>query len=93
MMPWLKTFLIAWAVLSASVFALYGIDKIKAVRNEWRIPEKTLLGAALLGAPGALAGMFVFKHKIRKPKFCLGVPLILAAEIILLIMIVNKTAG
>ena len=93
MMPWLKTFLIAWAVLSTSVFTLYGIDKIKAVRNEWRIPEKTLLGAALLGAPGALVGMFVFRHKIRKPKFYLGVPLILATEIILLIMLVNKTAG
>ncbi|WP_349011361.1 DUF1294 domain-containing protein [Mediterraneibacter gnavus] len=56
--------------------------KWKAVKGRWRIPEKTLLlFAAAGGSPGALAGMFVFHHKIRKPLFYLGVPLILLLQI------------
>ena len=89
----LKAFLIAYLLVNLAVFAFYGIDKAKAVRNEWRISEKSLIGAALLGAPGALLAMFVFRHKIRKPKFYIGVPLILIAEIILAIFIYTKTAG
>ena len=89
----LKAFLIAYLLVNLVVFALYGIDKAKAVRNEWRISEKSLIGAAVLGAPGALIAMFVFRHKIRKPKFYLGVPFILIAEIILAIFIFTKTAG
>ena len=89
----LKAFLIAYLLVNLAVFAFYGIDKAKAVRNEWRISEKSLIGAALLGAPGALLAMFVFRHKIRKPKFYIGVPLILIAEIILVIFIYTKTAG
>ena len=67
-------------LLAANVaaFLVFGIDKWKAVKGRWRIPEKTLLlFAAAGGSPGALAGMFVFHHKIRKPLFYLGVPLIL----------------
>ena len=89
----LKAFLLAYLLVNLVVFALYGIDKAKAVRNEWRISEKSLIGAAVLGAPGALIAMFVFRHKIRKPKFYLGVPFILIAEIILAIFIFTKTAG
>ncbi len=89
----LKAFLIAYLLVNLSVFAFYGIDKAKAVRNEWRISEKSLMISALLGAPGALLAMFVFRHKIRKPKFYIGVPLILIAEIILAVFIFTKTAG
>ena len=69
-------------LLAANVaaFLVFGIDKWKAVKGRWRIPEKTLLlFAAAGGSPGALAGMFVFHHKIRKPLFYLGVPLILGS--------------
>lgn len=89
----IKAFLIAYVLINLAVFAFYGIDKAKAVRNEWRISEKSLMIAALFGAPGALLAMFVFRHKIRKPKFDIGVPLILIAEIILAIVIFTKTAG
>ena len=71
-------------LLAANVaaFLVFGIDKWKAVKGRWRIPEKTLLlFAAAGGSPGALAGMFVFHHKIRKPLFYLGVPLILLLQI------------
>ena len=56
-------------------FVLFGIDKQKARRNLWRIPEKTLLLSALIG-------MQFFHHKTRKPKFAVGVPVILVVEIV-----------
>ncbi len=93
MTPGIKAFLIAYLLINLMVFAMYGIDKAKAVRNEWRISEKSLIGLALLGAPGALLAMFVFRHKIRKPKFYIGVPFILIAEIIVFFLIYTKTAG
>ena len=89
----IKAFLIAYVLINLAVFAFYGIDKAKAVRNEWRISEKSLITAALFGAPGALIAMFVFRHKIRKPKFYIGVPVILIAEAALAIFIFTKKAG
>ncbi len=93
MITGIKAFVIAYLLVNLTVFAIYGIDKIKAVRNEWRISEKSLIGAAVLGAPGALIAMFVFRHKIRKPKFYIGVPLILIAEAVIAYLIITKTAG
>ncbi|SMP38854.1 DUF1294 domain-containing protein [Anoxynatronum buryatiense] len=58
-------------------FLLMGIDKYKSVRKQWRISEITFMGLSILGgAPGVLAGMLVFRHKIRKPLFYLGIPAI-----------------
>ena len=59
--------------------AVYGIDKRSAVRGKWRIRVSTLLGLA-----AALLGMHLFHHKTRKKKFTIGVPLMLAAQILLL---------
>jgi uncharacterized membrane protein YsdA (DUF1294 family) len=51
-------------------FLLWGMDKYRARVNQWRIPERTLLLLTFLGGSmGALAGMLVFRHKIRKPLF------------------------
>lgn len=62
---------------------LYGIDKQKARRRRWRIPEKTLLFlAAAGGSVGALTGMYMFHHKTKKWKFRLGVPLILLLQLV-----------
>ena len=69
MMPGIKAALIAYLLVNLIVFAMYGIDKAKAVRNEWRISERNLIIAAAFGAPGALIAMLLFRHKIRKPKF------------------------
>ena len=56
-------------------FAMYGIDKRKAMKDQWRIPEKTLLLAALIGGSfGAFVGMQIFHHKTKHWKFILGVP-------------------
>lgn len=73
------------------VFAAYGIDKHRASRGRWRIPEKRLLmGAALFGAAGALFGMRYFRHKTMHKKFMTLVPLFLIVQIIFLALVVNN---
>jgi len=68
-------------VINLIAFAAFGIDKLKAVRDGWRISEKTLMGLAVVGGSvGALIGMKVFRHKTRKRLFRIGVPLILVAQ-------------
>ena len=60
------------------------MDKRKAKKKLWRIPETTLLGiAALGGSVGSLIGMYAFRHKTRHIKFTLGIPAILIAQLIL----------
>ncbi len=62
-------------------FGLMGVDKQRAGRRDWRIPEKVLFGAALLGGSvGAWAGMYLFHHKTRHWYFVVGMPLILAVQ-------------
>ena len=64
------------------LFALMGIDKWKAKRGAWRIPEKTLfLTAALGGSIGGILGMKVFRHKTRHNSFKYGFPAILLAQL------------
>lgn len=61
-----------WNILA---FVLYGLDKYKAKRKQWRIPEKVLLGAAFAsGAFGAFLGMRFFHHKTKHLWFVVGVP-------------------
>ena len=71
-------------VINVVAFAMYGIDKKRAIADEWRIPEAILLTfAACCGAVGALFGMYTFRHKTRKPKFAYGVPAMLAVQLAL----------
>ena len=78
--------LVYLAVLNLVTFALYGADKRRAKKGQWRIPEKVLFGAALLGGSlGAWAGMYAFRHKTKHWYFVVGMPLILAAQAALLI--------
>lgn len=64
-------------------FGMYGVDKQKAIKKQWRIPEAQLLAvAAIGGSAGAILGMQFFHHKTRKWKFRIGVPLILAVQLI-----------
>ena len=66
-------------------FILFGLDKRRAKRGEWRIPEKTLYTLALAGGtPGALAGMRFFRHKTRHYTFTLGLPAILLVQLLLI---------
>ncbi len=71
-------------------FVIYGIDKRKAERGSWRISEATLLMfAAIGGSIGALFGMRVWHHKTLHNKFQYGVPLILLAQITLVVWLLN----
>ncbi|MBO7690487.1 MAG: DUF1294 domain-containing protein [Clostridia bacterium] len=71
-------------VINVVAFAIYGLDKKRAIHDEWRIPEATLLAlAAVGGSVGALFGMQTFHHKTRKPKFKYGVPAMLLVHLAL----------
>ena len=72
------------AAVNVLAFALMGIDKVKAKRGAWRIPEKVLFLSALIGGSiGAIAGMFVFRHKTKHLSFVLGLPAILLLQLAL----------
>ena len=74
--------------LNLLTFIVYGIDKWKAVKGKWRIPEATLLIlAAIGGSIGALLGMQIWHHKTRHLKFKYGVSFILLAQIVLIYFI------
>ena len=85
-----KYFIIIFLIVNLVVFTMYGIDKWKAIHHKWRIPESTLICAALFGVIGALFGMLVFHHKIRKPKFYISVPLIMIVEVASVIYIAYR---
>lgn len=70
-------------------FFMYGIDKLKAKRGAWRIPEATLLGIAFFGGSvGAFIGMRVFRHKTKHTRFVIGVPAILILHIIIALLLI-----
>ena len=74
--------LIYLAAVNGIAFLLCGIDKWKARRERWRIPEKTLFLSAILGGSvGFLLGMPLFRHKTKHKSFTIGIPLILALQI------------
>lgn len=67
-------------------FLLMYIDKQKAKKGAWRIPEKTLFIVTTLGGGiGTIAGMYLFRHKTQKLNFVVGLPLITILEILLVI--------
>ena len=76
-------------LINAAGFLLMLVDKYKAKRNLWRIPEATLMGVAAVGGSiGAIAGMNLFRHKTKHAKFYIGLPVILVLQIVAVICIV-----
>ncbi|MBQ7565968.1 MAG: DUF1294 domain-containing protein [Oscillospiraceae bacterium] len=68
-------------LINALGLVLMLLDKRYAIQGKRRIPEATLMGvAAVGGSVGVLLGMYLFRHKTKKPKFYVGVPLILLAQ-------------
>ena len=79
----MQIILIYLAGINLCGFLVFGIDKLKAKRNAWRVPEATLFSFALLGGGiGCLGGMYLFRHKIRKSYFVIGIPAIIIAQIL-----------
>ena len=72
-------------VMNAASFSLMGMDKRRARRGQWRIPERTLfLAAVCFGGLGGVLGMKVFRHKTKHWSFRIFFPLLLALQIIVL---------
>ena len=70
--------------INIATFLLYGIDKYKAKKNQWRISEATLLTmAAIGGSIGAWAGMRLWHHKTMHKKFKYGIPVIIILQVAL----------
>ena len=75
-------------IINLIAFVLFGIDKSRAKRGEWRISEKTLFLVALIGGSiGAIMGIHVFHHKTRPWYFRIGLPLILILQVAVLWLI------
>ena len=67
-------------------FFIMWLDKRKAKKGAWRIPEKTLfIITAIGGGIGTTAGMYAFRHKTQKVQFVVGFPLITILEIIAIV--------
>jgi uncharacterized membrane protein YsdA (DUF1294 family) len=78
----MKYFLIYLLIINAVGFVLMLVDKFKAKKKLWRIPEATLMTVAAIGGSiGSLLGMYTFRHKTKHIKFTLGIPAILAVQI------------
>lgn len=77
-------------IINAVGWLIMLIDKQKAKKKAWRIPEATLMGiAAIGGSLGSLIGMYQFRHKTKHKKFTIGIPLFLIGHIILLILLIT----
>ncbi len=74
-------------IFNILTFSLYGIDKRKAIKGQWRISERMLLAFALLGGSiGAILAMMIFHHKTKHWKFIILIPLFLMIHIFLFFM-------
>lgn len=78
-------------VLNVVAFCLYGIDKAKAARGRWRIPETTLFVIAIIGgAVGALMAMSLFHHKTQKKAFRYVIPVVAILHVLLVAYLVAE---
>lgn len=82
----METPFLYWVLCASALdFALMGIDKHRAKTEQWRIRERTFFLIALLGGtPGAILGMYAFRHKTRHGKFKWGLPALLLLQLGLL---------
>lgn len=75
-------------IINAAGFLFMRIDKQKALKNLWRIPERTLMAVAVMGGSiGVLLGMNLFHHKTKHEKFRIGIPIILSVQILLAVLL------
>lgn len=87
----MKYLLIYLLLINALGFVLMLVDKWRARKKRWRIPESTLMWVAALGGSiGSLLGMYTVRHKTKHLKFTVGIPLILVAQIFGAIYFLNR---
>ncbi len=81
-----QNIIIYFLVINIFGFFIMWLDKRKAQKGKWRIPEKTLfIITALGGGIGTIAGMYTFRHKTQKLNFVIGFPFITILEIIAIV--------
>lgn len=74
-------------IVNAIAFLLMLADKRKAKKKQWRIPERVLFGSAIIGGSvGAILGMYTFRHKTKHTSFTVGMPIILALQVIAVVI-------
>ena len=87
----IRLILLYLLIINALGFLLMLVDKLKAKKNRWRIPERTLMGVAALGGSiGSLLGMYLFRHKTKHLKFTIGIPVILAVQAVLAVVLMAR---
>ena len=86
----LRNIIIYLIIINIIGFFAMGIDKFKAKRGSWRIPENTLLMFTILGGGiGTITGIYIFRHKTKKKKFTIGMPAILILEILIVVYLIK----
>ena len=84
----LKLLLIWLIFINIITYIIYAIDKYKSMHHKWRIRESTLILLAVIGGSvGALLAMYTVRHKTKHNKFRIGVPVILAVQIIVVCVV------
>ena len=87
----MKYLLVYLIIVNALTLLFMLVDKVKAKRNLWRIPERTLLSlCALGGSLGGLLGMKLFRHKTLHLRFSIGIPVMLAVHVVILVFLVIR---
>ncbi len=80
---WLISYVL---MINIIAFVMMGVDKWKAKKRAWRIPEATLfILAGVGGSIGSIAGMYIFRHKTKHRSFIWGMPAILIVQILLIV--------
>ena len=81
----IKIIIIYTIIINIIGFFSMLIDKRRAIKNKWRIPEKTLFIIAIIGGSvGSIAGMRLFRHKTKHWYFAYGMPAILLIQIVII---------
>lgn len=84
-----KLIIIYLLAINLISYIYYGVDKKKAQRGLWRIPEKKLFFLAIIGGSvGSIAGMLHFRHKTKHKTFTVGIPYILILQICIVAYII-----
>ena len=84
------TYIVSYLIIINLIgFVIMGVDKLKAKKRAWRIPESTLFVVALIGGSlGTTVGMHVFRHKTRHWYFLYGMPAILVIQIAIVVVLI-----
>lgn len=90
----MKAVIVYLVIINIAAFCLYGLDKSAAINQKQRIPNRVLLGIAVIGGSiGALAGMYTFRHKTKKWYYTITVPVILLLQIAAVMFLLSGCGG